>query len=298
MLSDGDDNFMEHTFTDVENKFYIDRFYTFFEEIHEPSYEYPGELHDFWECFYIVRGSACVTSGKKTYDIKAGELIIHQPLDFHKYRISSDQNTHIIVFTFSLSGSMKSALRHKIIRPSDDEKTILNMLMDYVRKNKTDDKFSYTAYIDKPDASDEYLQKVSAFVTLLLLSFIENKNIGVAMNDPDSLYYEKAIEYMLEHIYQKVTIPEIADYCGISPTSLKTIVRKYSGFSLHKYFLHMKLKKSIKLLKNGVSISEVAEQLGFCSQPYFSSAFRREFGFSPSEIKKGEISEDEIFISG
>lgn len=289
---------MERTFIDVENKFYIDRFYTFFEEEHEPSYEYPGELHDFWECFYIVKGSACVTSGKKTYDLKSGELIIHKPLDFHKFRIGAKSNAHLIIFSFSLSGEMRSLLDHKIVRLSEDEKTIMNLLMSYVRNNKTDNKFSYMEYINNDSVPAEYLQTVSSYITLLLLSFIGNKNVGVALNDPDSLYYEKAIEFMSENVYQKVTIPEIAEYCGISPTTLKSIVRKYSGFSLHKYFLHMKLKKSINLLKSGVNISEVAERLGFCSQPYFSSAFKREFGFSPSEIKRGDINEDEIFITG
>ena len=41
-----------------------------------------------------------------------------------------------------------------------------------------------------------------------------------------------------------------------------------------------------QLLQEGSQVSMVAENLGFASQSYFSKAFKRETGFTPSDFAK------------
>ena len=64
----------------------------------------------------------------------------------------------------------------------------------------------------------------------------------------------------------------------------KVLFEKYAGISIHKYFLKLKFKVATKLLKEGLSVSEVSEKLNFSSQSYFSVSYKREMRISPSEI--------------
>ena len=52
-----------------------------------------------------------------------------------------------------------------------------------------------------------------------------------------------------------------------------------------------KIKAAIELLQDGENVSNVAERIGFGSQSYFSKAFKRETGISPSEFKTSENAE-------
>ena len=87
-------------------------------------------------------------------------------------------------------------------------------------------------------------------------------------------------------IATKNDIAEIAKACGTSPTRLKCIFTKYSGLGVHKYFVSLKINVAAQLIKSGMTVTEISERLGFSSQGYFSLAFKRETGMSPTEYKK------------
>ena len=62
---------------------------------------------------------------------------------------------------------------------------------------------------------------------------------------------------------------------------------EFLGFGTMKYFNILKMQKALALLEQGVSVRDVGERLGFDSQSYFSTSFKRHFGYSPTHIKKG-----------
>ena len=43
------------------------------------------------------------------------------------------------------------------------------------------------------------------------------------------------------------------------------------------------------LSETGMTIAEISDKLGFSSQRYFSTAFKRATGLSPSEFRKSNI---------
>ena len=270
----------------VDNQLYIYEFYSFFEKDYESTYDFKGESHNFWECVYVTEGTVCVTADERVYNMKKGEIIIHQPLEFHKFHITSENGAHLVIFSFSLEGKLSSYLRQKTVRLSEAETRIMKMLLDYVRQNKKSSDFDFLQYAHAKNELSGYMQTVTSYIYLLLISFINNKNVGTVSTDPDSIIFEKAIGYMTDNICGNVPIPEVAAFCNISPTVLKSIFKKYSGVSLHKYFLNMKMRKAVEMLKNGANVTEVSIHLGFCSQPYFTSAFKRELGVIPSDVRK------------
>ena len=110
-------------------------------------------------------------------------------------------------------------------------------------------------------------------------------NINKTSHDPEAIVFGNAVNYMNSCICFQPTVLEIADFCKVSEATLKRIFNKYSGTSIHKYFLKLKMKTAAELLASGFSVTEIAEKLGFGSQAYFSAAFKRETGISPSKVK-------------
>lgn len=51
---------------------------------------------------------------------------------------------------------------------------------------------------------------------------------------------------------------------------------------------HKRIEKAIKLLhKTELQVYEIAEQTGYASQHYFSTAFKKFVGVSPNQYRKG-----------
>ena len=136
------------------------------------------------------------------------------------------------------------------------------------------------------EKSDILSAIITNYICGLLLSICDNATVLGEAKLAHTDIYKKAVQYMQTHITDKLTIEDIAKYCAISTTSLKNTFLKYAGVGVHQYFLKMKISRAINLLSEGVNVSDIAARLGFSSQAYFSAAFKRETGESPTKYIK------------
>jgi AraC family transcriptional regulator len=72
-----------------------------------------------------------------------------------------------------------------------------------------------------------------------------------------------------------------------SAAQLGRIFLEQTGFSIHCYQQHIRLRVSPQLLREmPFELADIAAQLGFASHGHFSSVFRRCFGVSPSQFAR------------
>ncbi|CAN5742678.1 substrate-binding domain-containing protein [soil metagenome] len=83
------------------------------------------------------------------------------------------------------------------------------------------------------------------------------------------------------------SVNEICKEIGISRVQLYRKVKALIGYNVNDYIVTVRLQKSKFLLTNGdLSIAEIAYQVGFSTQAYFSNVFKSKFGYTPSEYKQ------------
>lgn len=110
---------------------------------------------------------------------------------------------------------------------------------------------------------------------------------------------EAAKMYLAEHIGEVITLNEVARAVHASPYSFARIFRRQTGLPLHRYLTQLRLRASLERLTEdkSVDLTSVALDLGFSSHSHFTEVFRREWGITPSEIRKNpreEISKNLI----
>ncbi|MDL2256554.1 AraC family transcriptional regulator, partial [Parabacteroides sp. OttesenSCG-928-K15] len=77
---------------------------------------------------------------------------------------------------------------------------------------------------------------------------------------------------------------------GIGRTRLFSRIKDITGMTPNEYILHMKMAKATLLLKETtLTISEIAYQLGFSIPAYFSKCFKKQFGVTPADYRKGGL---------
>ena len=98
---------------------------------------------------------------------------------------------------------------------------------------------------------------------------------------------EKAKEYIDTHLSEDFTVSELAKDMNISVYYLSHLFKEVSGTTLIEYRNELRLTKAkIALINTDKTVSEIAQELGFCSAAYFTEIFSRSEKIPPSEFRK------------
>lgn len=98
---------------------------------------------------------------------------------------------------------------------------------------------------------------------------------------------EQIADYLDEHYAEKISLDQIAENMYLSPFYISKIFKSEIGESPIHYLIRIRLEKARELLekKPELSISDVAERVGYEDVYHFSKLFKKTYGVSPSRIK-------------
>lgn len=260
---------------------------TVFDVTRKSGYTFSGENCDFWECVFIDNGFVSVTINEHIYDLKEGDIIFHQPSVLHKYHVKQNHQAKLFIFAFKIEGSYVDFFKDKVFTLNSGQMGIIRSFRDFIYKkmpNCNNDKDG-TKAICKIFADKLQAMIFINHIQLLMLSIYDDHDYTLETSSESTVIFKQAVQYMNENVNQMLTIKSISEKCCTNTTALKRIFSEYAGCGVHKYFLSLKIAKATSLLFQGYSISETAELLGFASQAYFSAAFKRETGVSPTNYK-------------
>ncbi len=96
----------------------------------------------------------------------------------------------------------------------------------------------------------------------------------------------KCMDYIDQHLHEKISMEELADYVNLNETYLSKLFRKETGCSVSEYIRDKKVEEAKALLRYSEKSSiEIATDLGFSSHSYFISVFKKVTGETPKEYR-------------
>ncbi len=102
------------------------------------------------------------------------------------------------------------------------------------------------------------------------------------------------VEYMNRHYFEPLQTEELAARCGLSKYHFIRLFRMCMGMTPYSYLIRIRMERAETLLQTGdMTIQEVAFVCGYNDPLYFSRAFSRHFGVSPTDYKQRFFSENE-----
>lgn len=127
--------------------------------------------------------------------------------------------------------------------------------------------------------------KVKEAIELLLLARPELKNFLFDFSQPHKIDLEK---FMLSNFRFNVPIDNFAKLTGRSLAGFKRDFPKTFGMSPRQWLQHKRLLTAHDELKNSKKPSSIYLELGFESLSHFSYAFKKQFGYAPTELAKAK----------
>jgi AraC-like DNA-binding protein len=98
---------------------------------------------------------------------------------------------------------------------------------------------------------------------------------------------EAAKTYLASRLAGRVTLDDVARAVHASPFHLARVFRQRTGVPIHRYLNRLRLRAAIERLIEGANdLTALALEVGFSSHSHFADAFRREFGHTPSEVRR------------
>lgn len=96
-----------------------------------------------------------------------------------------------------------------------------------------------------------------------------------------------AVRYIQSEYRRRLTVEEVAAACFVSSHYLSNIFKKEMGISPQKYILDVRMKRAVELLPlDYLSITDIANSVGYPDVLAFSKIFRKTYGISPRAYRK------------
>jgi AraC-like DNA-binding protein len=120
----------------------------------------------------------------------------------------------------------------------------------------------------------------------MLAIFMHGARKVISQNTAKS-YVQKGIEYITSNYSYPITVEDIAEYVGLSRSHLFRSFENVLGVSPKEYLTDFRIKQSCYLLKKSdLSVTAIANSIGFDNSLYFSKTFHKKKGMSPKEYRK------------
>lgn len=132
-----------------------------------------------------------------------------------------------------------------------------------------------------------YKLKSQELICQLLISLVRRDEKKVySFNTADIKMLYKVKDRLLQNIEKAPTIAELSNFSGMSETKLKRLFHQVFGKSIFQYFQNSRMQEAARLLKKGLSVSEVGYQLGFSNLGHFTKVFEQVIGVKPKRYSK------------
>lgn len=96
---------------------------------------------------------------------------------------------------------------------------------------------------------------------------------------------EDIVGMMHQNLAQPIGLDKIACRAHLSQSQLIRFFRQQTGYTPMEYYNLLRMKEACnKMLHGEHNIKDIAYSLGFENQYYFSTVFRRTFGYSPTQF--------------
>ena len=260
------------------------------------DYVFEGERHDFWEMLYVDKGEVLATANKEKLLLRENELIFHKPNEFHAVDANGKSPANILIISFACkSEQMKYFEGLKIKLPAKLKNLITNII---------DESTHPFVRLVSPSVAGHKIneeaqmigtrQLVKIYMEQLLIMLVrnqeapkKNKMMFASREDMENTLVKEIIAYLEDNIYSSVTIDEICEHLHYGRTSLCSIFKNVTDYTIMQYYTMLKIAEAkILIRQKNYNFSEISDMLSFGSPYYFSKTFKKITGVTPKEYKK------------
>lgn len=261
---------------------------------YQNDFYFEGETHNFWEFLCVDKGEVNVTAGERSFPLQRGEIIFHEPNEFHSLSANHKIAPNLMVASFYCDSTSMDFFRGKLMVIDSYERELLGQIVkeaSMLFSDSLDDPYQTCMPLNPvfPTGSPQMIQLHLELFLLHLLRRYENpacapvKEDSILRKKHDELYH-RVIDYLTMNLTTQLTLEEICKGTLTSRSQLQGVIRKKHNCGVIDLFSQMKITEAKQLIRNNrLNFTEISDALGYTSVHYFSRQFKKLTGMTPSE---------------
>ena len=253
------------------------------------TFNVPPHRHDFFELYCLLSDSFIYHVEDNRYDLKPGSLILVQPGETHwpEFEGPPREIERIVLwlnpqFISSLSIFLPQTLgtigqnlqdEHLIVPEAKTYQVILNLL------------YSLLYEKNRADADSLYLCHLILSQLLIHISRVLNQRTRPS-EEPGTRYTEimRVHEYINSHFREPLSVADLAQRFFMDKNTMTRQFKRIVGMTPGDYIRRKRLESANTLIRQGYGVQHAGYVRGFKDYSAFFRAFRKQYGFSPSDL--------------
>lgn len=237
--------------------------------------------------YYVGSGSVSCNLDGRRYLLRKGQFIITKPGSSLLISLHGEENSEIVAVTLNYESyfilAKKMGATQEILDAAyqGENSLIGRLLEELISWCQSDETFENSTYHKQvaetlADHQSEIWRKI-------------NLIDSIKMSTKEEIYRRilKVELYIEQELPKKINLSELCEVAGLSRFHFLRKFHEANGLSPHQYILRRKIQKSCGMIKQkNLTLSEIADQIGFSDIHSFSKVFRRIMGFPPSQLRK------------
>jgi AraC-like DNA-binding protein len=242
------------------------------------DFAFPPHLHDEFAIGIIERGAQRFRPGRRGHLLMtAGTLCVINPGVVHEGRSAGDGGWRYRMFY----PSMSLVARALDLDPHDSLSFGSHVLDD-------NDLFhQFRALHRGSQATVDLLERESRTLTFLRVLFGRHANAAQHDRQAPQKRTVSLVKQMLHDCCgEQLSIAKLAFEADVSETQ---VIRSFSaaeGLPPHAYLVALRVERAKRLIRDGLSLADVADQAGFSDQSHMSRHFKRLTSVTPGQFAK------------
>lgn len=281
---------MTYIETKLKREIVIDSIITIHYFEYMRDFVFRGESHDFWEFMYVDKGSVIVQGGEQQFTLHAGDIIFHEPNEFHAIRSVGSSSPNLVAVSFVSHSPAMDEFRGKKMTLNMEERTLVSHILNAAREVlSTPMNVPSVEQVElRTDAPIGSQQMVLLYLELFLVTVLQNeakpdvsprRRITGTFVSPVELSgtREKRLQEITEFMEFR-----ICEHFSLSRSSIQKLFQKEKGCGPMEFFNRMKIQRAKDMIRDGrKNLTEIAGFLSYSSLPYFSKQFKKATGMAP-----------------
>lgn len=219
----------------------------------------------------------------RLYQLNPGELALIPNGAYHLYRSVGKEPLKMVSLHFTAPELGISNLT--IFNMGNREKELFNLIISDMDSNFGE--LADNKSVEMTSTAKKLCEVLCEYVIRNLSTrLMSDQSSRCSLEKNYSMIFSTVVKYMNNNLSRKLTIKEIETACAACKTTLTKVFAQYAQMGCMKYFTSLKLERAHEMLSSGMSCSDVAENLGFSSQAYFTKCFKQHYGIVPSEVER------------
>ena len=253
------------------------------------EYQTTDDSHNFCELLYVDKGSICVYSEHYSGLLSNSRMIIHKANEIHSLACNKNIFPHVIIIGFECdSDALDVFSKHPVTLLPPHRKLLADVMKEGMNVFEPPYNVPNTLEMNKsqsyPYGSEQMLKLYLECFLISIVRDYDQLNSSNAKELSQNQILSDICKYVTEHYTEKILLDNICFLFNTNKTTLCQSFKDKYGFTILTYINQLKIKEAKKLLlEQELSITDIAEKLGYNSIHYFSRHFKKHTGMTPSE---------------